>query len=65
MARLHGVAYSPGQNDSLAHHITRLADDEVQPDEIEQLLLALQRAGHLTRVKMLHLQAQYLREVRS
>lgn len=65
LAQLHRVGYSPGRNDDLAHHITRLADDVVQPDEIEQLLFALQRAGHLTRVKMLHLQAQYLREIRS
>jgi hypothetical protein len=36
----------------------------VEPDEIEQLLFALQRAGHLTRVEMIRLQAKYLREAR-
>jgi hypothetical protein len=62
LARLHAVAYAQGPNDALAHHITRLAGDVVEPDEIEKLLLALQRAGHLTRAEMIHLQAQYLRE---
>jgi hypothetical protein len=64
MARAHRVVYSRGPNDDLAHEITRLAGDVVQPDEIEQLLFALQRAGHLTRVEMLRWQARYLREVR-
>ena len=34
-------------------------------DEIEQLLIALQRAGHLSRAEMVRLQAAYLREARS
>jgi thymidylate kinase len=64
MARMHHVVYTRGPNDELAHHITRLAGDVVQPDEIEQLLFALQRAGHLTRVEMVRWQALYLREIR-
>ena len=36
--------------------------DAVEPDEIEQLLIGLQRAGHLSRDEMIRLQAQYLRE---
>jgi hypothetical protein len=35
----------------LAHHITRLAEDDVELDEIEQLLIALQRSGHLSRAE--------------
>ena len=64
LARTHHVAYSQTSGDVLAHHITRLAGDVVEPDEIEQLLFALQRAGHLTRVEMIRLQAKYLREAR-
>ena len=62
MAHEHHVAYIRTQRDVLAHHITRLAGDDVQLDEVEQLLIALQRAGHLSRVEMLQLQAAYLRE---
>ena len=62
MANEHHVAYIRTQRDVLAHHITRLAGDDVYLDEIEQLLIALQRGGHLSRVEMVQLQAAYLRE---
>ncbi len=65
MARERRVAYVRTPNDVLAHHITRLTDGEVVLDEIEQLLIALQRAGHLSRAEMVRLQAAYLREARS
>jgi hypothetical protein len=64
MAREHHVAYVHTSRDVLAHHITRLAGDDVQLDEIEQLLIALQRGGHLSRLEMVRLQAAYLREAR-
>jgi hypothetical protein len=59
-----GVGYVPTRRDALAHHITRLAGDEVELDEVEQLLIALQRAGHLTRVEAVRLQARYLHEIK-
>ncbi len=62
LARKHDVRYSPRPIDEWAGHVTRLAGDDVQLDEIEQLLIALQRAGHLTRPVALALQAKYLRE---
>lgn len=62
MAREYRVAYVRTQGDTLAHHITRLAGDDVKFDEIEQLLIALQRSGHLTRIEMVQLQANYLHE---
>jgi len=65
MAEQHRVAYVPTSRDILAHHITRLAGDDVQLDEIEQLLIALQRSGHISRTEMVQLQAAYLREVGS
>jgi hypothetical protein len=64
MARDHHIAYVRTQRDVLAHHITRLAGDDVELDEIEQLLIALQRGGYLSRTEMVQLQAAYLREVR-
>jgi hypothetical protein len=64
MAQERHVAYVGTQSDALAHHITPLAGDDVQLDEIEQLLVALQRSGRLTRVEMVQLQANYLREAR-
>jgi hypothetical protein len=64
LARKYHVAYVGTQRDVLASHITRLAGDDVQLDQIEQLLIALQRSGHLTRVEMVQLQASYLRETR-
>lgn len=65
MAREHRVTYVGTSRDMLAHHITRLAGDDVELDEIEQLLIALQRSGHLSRAEMIQLQAAYLRESRS
>jgi hypothetical protein len=65
LARKYRVAYIQTQRDMLADHITRLAGDDVTLDEIEQLLIALQRAGHLTRTEAVRLQASYLREAKS
>jgi len=65
LAQKYHVAYVQTQSDALAHHITRLAGDHVELDEVEQLLIALQRGGYLSRVEMVRLQASYLREVKS
>jgi hypothetical protein len=64
MAEEHHVAYVPAAQDVLAQHITRLAGDAVELDDIERLLIALQRTGHLSRPDMVSLQAAYLREAR-
>jgi hypothetical protein len=64
MARERQVAYVRTERDLLARHVTRLAGDDIELDEIEQLLIALQRSGHLSRAEMIQLQADYLREVR-
>lgn len=64
MAQQHNIAYVRWPRDALAHHITRLAGDDVEFDDIEQLLVALQRSGHLSRAEMVQLQAAYLRETR-
>lgn len=62
MARQHHVHYVGTDSDAFAHHITRLAGDTVTLDDVEQTLLALQRAGHLSRRDVVRLQARYLRE---
>jgi hypothetical protein len=64
LARKHQVGYIPIATDELASHITRLAGDDVELDEVEQLLIALQRAGHLSRAEAVLLQASYLREAK-
>jgi hypothetical protein len=64
LAAQHHVAYTQTHSDRLAQHMTRLADDAIQPDEIECMLLALQRAGHLSRRELIHLQVEYLREAK-
>jgi hypothetical protein len=65
MAARYQVSYVPTQSDQLATHITRLSSDDVKFDEVECLLIALQRAGHITRDQLVHLQASYLREAKS
>ena len=62
MAEERHVVYVHTSRDALTHHITRLAGDDVQLDEVEQLLIALQRSGHLSHIEMVKLQAAYLRE---
>ena len=64
MARQHHVHYVATSTDTLAHDITRLAGDDVVFDDVEQMLLALQRAGQLSRRELVRLQANYLREAR-
>jgi phosphoribosylanthranilate isomerase len=64
LAAQHRVTYVQTHSDQLASHMTRLADDAIQPDEIECMLFALQRAGHLSRRELVHLQVEYLREAK-
>ena len=64
LAQQHGVRYTPTATDAWASEVTRLADDDVILDDIELLLIALQRAGHLSRPDALRLQVHYLREAR-
>lgn len=62
LAAAHGVSYAETSTDRLASTITRLADDEVQLDEIEQLLIALERAGVVESATVVPLHVHYLRE---
>ncbi len=64
LAERNNVAVSVSENDLVAHHITRLSGDDVMFDDVEQMVIALQRAGLLSRVQAVRLQARYLRETR-
>src|ERR1700744_3152992 len=64
LAQANNVVVVPSSNDIFAHHVTRLAGDEVQFDDIENTIVALQRSGVLSRVQAVRLQARYLRESR-
>lgn len=65
LAKQYGVSYRSTAKDVWANDVTRLADDEVLLDEIELLLIELQRTGHLSRPEALRLQVDYLREARA
>jgi hypothetical protein len=64
MAARNNVTASVSENDLFAHHVTRLSGDDVLLDDVEQMVIALQRAGLLSRVQAVRLQARYLRETR-
>jgi hypothetical protein len=64
LAAQHHVNYVQTPSDQLALHMTRLADDAIRPDEVECMLFALHRAGHLSRQQLVHLQVKYLREAK-
>lgn len=64
LARQHGVTYKPIPLDKLGDAITRLAGDEVELDDTERLLLALERAGHLSTKDANRLHVAYLRQHR-
>jgi hypothetical protein len=64
LADQHKVAYTPTATDAWARHVTRLAGDDVEFDETELLLIALQRAGHISRTDAVLLQADYLAQAK-
>jgi hypothetical protein len=64
MAERNNVAVLVSENDLFAHHVTRLSRDDVTLDDVEQMVIALQRAGFLSRVQAVRLQARYLRETK-
>jgi hypothetical protein len=61
LARQHGVSYQPTPLDELGNVITRLAGDDVELDEAQRLLLALVRAGAITKEKSASLRARHIR----
>ena len=62
LARQHGVTYKPMPLDKLGDVMSRLAGDDVELDDTERLLLALERAGHLSTKDANRLHSAYLRQ---
>lgn len=62
LASFHGVRYVPTAADQWAETVTRLAGDEVRSGPVQDLLVALKRAGKLTKDDMASLLVNYLRE---
>ena len=62
LAVFHGVRYVPTAADQWAETVTRLAGDEVRSGTVQDLLVALKRAGKLTKAEMATLLVNYLRE---
>ena len=61
LAERYKIGYARTDSDVLGDHITRLSDDTVALDEPALLLLALERAGHLTSTEAARLHGAYLR----
>lgn len=61
-AHYHKVSYSYNSMDQWADSVTRLAGDDVKHDNIEDLLVALKRAGKLSKKDVAMLAVNYLRE---
>jgi len=64
LADVHGVRYVPTAADQWAETVTRLAGDEVRSGPVQDLLIALERAGKLSKNDMASLLVNYLRECR-
>lgn len=64
LAAQHNVAYVETATDVLGHHITRLAGDDVELDDTQRLLIALERAGRISGRDAVRLHLAYLNETR-
>lgn len=60
LARQHGIRAERTATDDLADTITSLAGDEVVHDEIEDLVVTMQRKGVITAEKATALYGDYL-----
>lgn len=62
LAQQHGITYVRTPYDELAEAITRLSDDDIEMDDVELLLIALERAGVVPSANILPLHYGYLKE---
>ncbi len=63
LGRRHNVIYRHTELDELAYHFSRLSDAEVTPDDTENLLIALVRAGVISDAQSMQLLGAYLRQL--
>lgn len=64
LAKKHNITYSVNPMDTWAQTVTRLAGDVVKPDHIEDLIIALKRAGKISKKEVAALTVNYLRETK-
>lgn len=62
LAAQHNIGYIMTVGDSIANAFTRLSDDDLEMDEVELLLIALERAGVVQECDVIPLHINYLRE---
>jgi|TARA_R110000868_G_scaffold129665_1_gene338759 hypothetical protein len=62
LANRYAIQYQRAPEDALAEIATRLSGDEVVTDEMEDLLVALKRAGAISGAEMVDLLSLYLTE---
>lgn len=65
LAARNDVHYVESRLDRVAQIVTRLAGDNVQPDDIEGLLINLNRKGCIGSTDMMRLHSRYLDELDS
>lgn len=64
MALREGVTFVETYADRFAHAATRLAGDEVQSDETDNLLVALRRQGKISPLEMVRMMAEHHRALK-
>jgi hypothetical protein len=62
LARQHQISASRTELDDWADDVTRLAGDNVHLDEVEELIVALRRAGVVDGIELTRLHSRYLDE---
>jgi hypothetical protein len=64
LAKKNCVEYTESKLDKVARVVTRLAGDDVKPDEVESLLIHLRREGFIAGSEMVILHSRYLDEIK-
>ena len=64
LANQYGISYQDEPKDHWANTITHIAGDEVKSDPIKDLIIALKRAGKISKKQVADLMASYLKEQR-
>jgi hypothetical protein len=65
LANSYGVSYSETENDRFANEATRLSGDNITLDGTDLLIIALRRAGILSKSEVVPLLGRYMLEQRS
>lgn len=65
LAERYGVHYSESRLDKVSRIVTQLAGDDVNPDNIEGLLINLNREGVIAGSDMMKLHSRYLDELKA